>query len=121
MTKKQSTNIKERLGKRVTVVNKPTGADIPRISGTPLYSEIVEEQMRANIYDRLGPNRQPVKDLSPPPPSSSRTESTMVADNVSRHSDVHARLKKQGVSLPTTPRGPLGKRLGQHAVFGRLE
>ena len=92
--------------------------DISNISSTTLYSEHVPEEKRkpASIHDRLGP-----KEEEPDQTSSSVVECTMVADSVSRHSDVHARLKKKGLSLGNTPRGPLGKRLGQHAVFGRLE
>jgi hypothetical protein len=48
---------------------------------------------------------------------------TMIADTISRHSDVHARLRKRGIDMRDGGGGggPLGKRLGDHAVFTRLE
>ena len=115
--KRSPSDIKGRLGKRVNVTSNSDN-DVSKVSATPLYSEQVEEQRKpSSIHDRLGPKEEEPEQTS----SSSVVECTMVADSISRHSDVHARLKKKGVSLPNTPRGPLGKRLGQHAVFGRLE
>lgn len=49
---------------------------------------------------------------------------TMVADEleISQHSDVHARLRKQGKAPKiVVARGSFGGRLGKHAIFKRLE
>ncbi len=111
--KTPSVSIKQRLGHRV---NSPPEVITSRTGHVTLYSELGGEQReRGSIRDRLGAKDTAVLISSPP------SEHTMVADSVSRHSDVHARLKKQGVSLPSRSKGPLGKRLGQHAVFDRLE
>ena len=113
--KRPVSDIKVRLGKRVSART----TTVPEATGT-LYSEASEEPKRASIHDRLGP-KETVLDEPDEQKSVSTIKGTMVADSISRHSDVHARLKKQGMSLPSVSRGPLGKRLGQHAVFGRLE
>lgn len=112
-----SSNVKSRLGKRESSPPSPFSA-VPTKSR--LYSDISPSHdtttnvtSPTSIHSRLGIKQEitPVGDDICTP--------TMVADTISKHSDVHARLQKKGLTvLPT--KGPLGKRLGEHAVFDRL-
>ena len=106
-------NIKSRLGKRVTDNGNKSDEQLPP---TKLYSEQQKQLKHGSVHERLGPKGDSQETKKEPV-----LECTMVADSVSKHSDVHARLKKKGITLPTVTKGPLGERLGQHAVFGRLE
>lgn len=98
-------NIKSRLGSR-----KSSPPSIGPVKSSKLYSDFES----TNVRSRLGPKKTIDDD------ESVDFKPTMVADTVSKHSDVHARLKKKGLAVDM-PKGPLGKRLGDHAVFTRLE
>ena len=110
-SKTTSPGVKSRLG-NVTV---PTLREKQKEGG--LYSDELRPS-QGSVHARLG--RQEVSGNE----RASIVIPTMVADEleISRHSDVHARLKKKGkapkmaVSLSS-----LGSRLGEHAVFNRLE
>lgn len=104
----RGSNIKSRLGIK---------KDSPPLTSPPAnkYSKLYSEHETTNVHSRLGP-----KSLQSGEDTQSDFVPSMVADCISKHSDVHARLKKQGITV-TTSKGPLGKRLGKHAVFQRLE
>ena len=83
----------------------------------PTASMYSEKTQSGTVHLRLGPK---VSEKPSVPEEPSR--GTMVADNISQHSDVHARLKKQGITLVSNKNDPpLGNRLGSHAIFQRLE
>lgn len=105
----RASNVKSRLGIK---------KDSPPLSSPPAnkYSKLYSEHETTDVHSRLGPK----KSLQSAEDTQSEFVPTMVADCISKHSDVHARLKKQGITV-ATPKGPLGKRLGKHAVFQRLE
>lgn len=105
--------VRSRLGKRAGDELMSSPSSVSKTAG--LYSD--EQNVNASpgttIYSRLGEKEEMSNvgsDICTP---------TMVADTFSKHSDVHARLKKKGMTVLGT-RGPLGKRLGEHAVFTRL-
>lgn len=54
-----------------------------------------------------------------------KVRSSMVADEVEyqtqRQQDIRSRLEKKEFEKRARRRGPLGRRLGTHQVFGRLE
>jgi hypothetical protein len=112
-------NIKSRLGERKASSLSP----IHSTKSSRLYSDNTTsyDTASSSVYSRLGPrmNSSSPKDTE----EDGCFKPTMIADTISRHSDVHARLRKRGIDMRDGGGGggPLGKRLGDHAVFTRLE
>ncbi|XP_019853713.1 PREDICTED: uncharacterized protein C19orf47-like isoform X2 [Amphimedon queenslandica] len=106
----EKTSVKSRLGKRVDEEQLLSSGSFKTAR---LYSDANVGESASTIHSRLGEREELTSsgsDICTP---------TMVADTFSKHSDVHARLKKGGMTVLGT-KGPLGKRLGEHAVFTRL-
>lgn len=106
----EKTSVRSRLGKRV---DKEQLLSSGSFKTARLYSDANVGESASTIHSRLGEREELTSsgsDICTP---------TMVADTFSKHSDVHARLKKGGMTVLGT-KGPLGKRLGEHAVFTRL-
>ena len=113
-----SSNIKSRLGIR-KATSPPPQSSLPAKKFGKLHSDFET----TDVHSRLGPKKLEEYNVDDDDDDnvSSGFKPTMIADTISKHSDVHARLKKKGVALESPARGPLGKRLGDHAVFNRLE
>ena len=109
-----SSAVKNRL-RNITV---PTWREKDKESG--LYSDELRLS-RSSVHARLGRHEDTVVSGDK---KASLFVPTMVADEleISQHSDVHARLKKQGkVPKTAVSQSSIVSRLGKHAVFNRLE
>ena len=110
-----SPGVKSRLGNII----------VPALRGKQkeggLYSDDLRSSQRS-VHSRLGGHE--VTAVSSGNEGASGFIPTMVADKleISQHSDVHARLRKQGkVPKVAVSQSSLRGRLGKHAVFNRLE